>query len=112
MIPKRMRVLSLLFIVLISGALAVVPAAQRAAKVAAPGAADDGDFASFVKSATTRPDFSSPVIDHLPARSGVPTPKSVLDRAFAEPRFVVQVRDERDAMTAAWFAGAVEVLDA
>ena len=78
MIPKRMRVLSLLFIVLISGALAVVPAAQRAEKPAAPGGADDGDFASFVKSATTRPDFSSPVIDHLPARSGVPTPKSVL----------------------------------
>ena len=78
MIPKRMRVLSMLLIVLISGGLAVAPAAQPAAKVAAPGAANDADFASFVKSATTRPDFSSPVIDHLPTRSGVPTPKDVL----------------------------------
>src|SRR3954466_2099453 len=73
-----MRVLWLLLFVLLPGALSVGPAAQHAAKAAAPATRDDPDFASFVKSATTRPDFSSPAIDHLPRRSGVPTPKDVL----------------------------------
>jgi len=39
---------------------------------------DDQDFAQFVKAATTRPDFSSPLIDHLPRKAGVPSPKDVL----------------------------------
>ena len=30
------------------------------------------------KTATTKPEFSSPLIDHLPRRAGVPTPKDVL----------------------------------
>ena len=56
--------------------LAVRPTAQRARTVAA--APDDADFASFVKTATTRSEYSSPLIDHLPRRAGVPTPKDVL----------------------------------
>ncbi|MGH9204199.1 MAG: M14 family zinc carboxypeptidase [Vicinamibacterales bacterium] len=61
-------------------ALAIVaanPSAQRAPKPAAV-LADDADFATFVKSATTKPEFSSPLIDHLPKKAGVPTPKDVL----------------------------------
>jgi hypothetical protein len=90
-----MRVLSMLLIVLISGGLAVAPAAQPAAKVAAPGAANDADFASFVKSATTRPDFSSPVIDHLPTRSGVPTPKDVLGYHIGAERKLTYWADQQ-----------------
>ena len=56
--------------------LAVHPTAQRARTVAA--VPDDTDFASFVKTATTRSEYSSPLIDHLPRRTGVPTPKDVL----------------------------------
>ena len=40
--------------------------------------ADDADFAAFVKKATTKPEFSSPLVDHLPKKAGVPTPKDVL----------------------------------
>ncbi|MGH9385936.1 MAG: hypothetical protein ACRD2N_16790, partial [Vicinamibacterales bacterium] len=61
-------------------ALAIVaanPSAQRAPKPAAV-LADDAAFATFVKSATTKPEFSSPLIDHLPKKAGVPTPKDVL----------------------------------
>ena len=50
----------------------------RATSEAPASAAEDADFATFVKSATTRPEFSSPLIDHLPRKSGVPTPKDVL----------------------------------
>jgi len=51
-------------------------AAQRAKASAA--VADDGEFAAWVKTATTKPEFSSPLIDHLPKKTGVPTPKDVL----------------------------------
>ncbi|HEV3139136.1 MAG TPA: hypothetical protein VGY57_01400, partial [Vicinamibacterales bacterium] len=40
--------------------------------------ADDGDFARSVKEWTTRPEFSSPLVDHLPKVTGVPSPKDVL----------------------------------
>ena len=39
---------------------------------------DDADFAAFVKKATTKPEFLSPLVDHLPKKAGVPSPKDVL----------------------------------
>jgi len=41
-------------------------------------APDDADFAAFVKKATTKPEFLSPLVDHLPKKAGVPSPKEVL----------------------------------
>jgi hypothetical protein len=38
----------------------------------------DEDFAGFVRKATTRPEFLSPLVDHLPAKPGVPTPREIL----------------------------------
>ena len=60
--------------------MALLLVAQPSARQgrAHPLAPDDTDFASFVKTATTRPEFSSPLIDHLPRKAGVPTPKEVL----------------------------------
>jgi hypothetical protein len=52
------------------------PAAQRAHPRDAAG--ESAEFAAFVKSATTRPEYSSPLVDHLPIKAGVPTPKEVL----------------------------------
>lgn len=71
------RPTSLLFAIVGLALLVAEPSAQRAAP-AATAVSDDPDFASFVKAATTRPDFSSPLVDHLPKRTGVPTPKDVL----------------------------------
>jgi hypothetical protein len=56
-------------------AVAAHPAAQRS-RSATPSA--DDDFVAFVKSATTRPEYLSPLVDHLPRLAGTPTPKEVL----------------------------------
>lgn len=54
----------------------VAPEARQAPPVAPT--VEDADYAAFVKQATTRPEFLSPLVDHLPKRAGVPTPKDVL----------------------------------
>jgi hypothetical protein len=56
-----------------------VAAQARAAQSTAPRTeATDPEFATFVKHATTKPEFLSPLVDHLPLRAGVPTPKQIL----------------------------------
>ncbi|MFN8064949.1 MAG: M14 family zinc carboxypeptidase [Vicinamibacterales bacterium] len=69
---RMLAPLALALVVLLPG----VPAAQR--RAAAPVVSDDPEFAAFVKAATTKAEFSSPLVDHLPRRPGVPTPKDVL----------------------------------
>jgi hypothetical protein len=46
---------------------------------------DDPEFATLVKQWTTAPEFSSPLVDHLPVRKGVPTPKDVLGYHVGAP---------------------------
>lgn len=55
--------------------LSSAPSAQRSRPASLP---DDADFGAFVKTATTRPEYLSPLVDHLPRKAGVPTPKDVL----------------------------------
>lgn len=47
--------------------------------------ATDPEFAKLVKEWTTRPEFSSPLVDHLPLKKGIPTPKDVLGRHVGTP---------------------------
>src|SRR5437879_5177325 len=49
-------------------------------------AANDPDFARAVKEWTTRPEFISPLVDHLPKVAGVPSPKEVLGHHIGEPK--------------------------
>jgi hypothetical protein len=56
----------------------VVAQARPRAEAAASSQSQDPDYAAFVKQATTRPEFLSPLVDHLPTRAGVPTPKDIL----------------------------------
>src|SRR5262249_42676682 len=56
-------------------------------------AADDPDFARAVKEWTTRPDFTSPLVDHLPKVPGVPSPKDVLGHHIGEPRKLTYYAD-------------------
>lgn len=61
------------------------------AGVAAPlaaGAAQrmDEEFASHVREWTTKPEFSSPLVDHLPSSDTVPSPRQVLGHDIGEPR--------------------------
>lgn len=45
----------------------------------------DADFARSVKEWTTRPEFMSPLVDHLPASSTIPSPKQVLGDHIGVP---------------------------
>src|SRR5438093_546840 len=47
---------------------------------------DDDDFARLVKEWTTRPEFISPLVDHLPKVAGVPSPMDVLGYYIGEPK--------------------------
>jgi hypothetical protein len=56
-------------------------------------AADDPDFARAVKEWTTRPEFSSPLVDHLPKGARVPSPKDVLGHHIGEPKKLTYYAD-------------------
>ena len=45
----------------------------------------DEDFARSVKAWTTKPEFISPLVDHLPKVAGIPSPKDVLGHHIGEP---------------------------
>ena len=53
----------------------------------------DEEFAKLVKEWTTRPEFMSPLVDHLPKVAGVPTPKDVLGYHIGAPKRLTHVSD-------------------
>ena len=48
--------------------------------------ATDADFAARVREWTTRPEFLSPLVDHLPVSDRVPSPKEILGHHAGAPR--------------------------
>lgn len=56
-------------------------------------AGDDAEFARLVKEWTTRPDFISPLVDHLPKVPGIPTPKDVLGHYIGAPKKLTYYTD-------------------
>src|SRR5437899_1214154 len=54
---------------------------------------DDPDFARAVKEWTTRPEFSSPLVDHLPKLAGIPSPKDILGHHIGEPKKLTYYAD-------------------
>ena len=76
-------------VVLLALALAgSVPTAQ------APPVKDDEEFAGVVKKWTTKPEFLSALVDHLPKKSGVPTPKDILGYHIGEPKRLTYTADQ------------------
>src|SRR5438445_4618312 len=61
--------------------------------VASQPAKEDEDFARAVKEWTTRPEFSSPLVDHLPKVAGLPSPKDVLCHHIGEPKKLTYYAD-------------------
>jgi hypothetical protein len=53
----------------------------------------DPDFAKVQKEWTTRPEFSSPLVDHLPKSSTVPSPKDVLGYYVGAPKKLTYYED-------------------
>jgi hypothetical protein len=70
-----------------------VPEAQRPAPASVT--TNDEDFAAFVKKATTKPEFLSPLVDHLPKKAGVPTPKDILGYHIGTEKKLTYVADQQ-----------------
>jgi zinc carboxypeptidase len=67
--------------------LAILASAARAQQP------QDPDFARSVKEWTTRPEFLSPLVDHLPKVAGVPSPKDVLGYYVGTPKKLTHTAD-------------------
>ena len=72
-----------------------VPTAQSGKPSETLAATDDADFAAFVKKATTKPEFLSPLVDHLPKKAGVPSPKDVLGYHIGTEKKLTYVADQQ-----------------
>ncbi len=74
--------------------LAVVLFASLAvASTASPAQTMDSDFAAHVKAWTTKPEFISPLVDHLPAGGAVPSPRDVLGYDIGAPKKLTYYAD-------------------
>jgi hypothetical protein len=72
---------------------ALLAAALSAAPPALAQQAMDPTFAEHQKAWTTKPEFSSPLVDHLPASDKVPTPRAVLGHDIGAPRVLDHYAD-------------------
>src|SRR5207247_6758195 len=62
-------------------------------KAVAVQSANDDEFRRLVAEWTTRPDFISPLVDHLPKVAGLPSPKDILGHHIGEPRKLTYYAD-------------------
>ncbi len=53
----------------------------------------DPDYAAQVKQWTTRPEFLSPLVDHLPTSATIPEPKAILGYHIGEPKRLTYYAD-------------------
>ena len=58
-----------------------------------PAQPQDEDYAKLVKQWTTKPEFMSPLVDHLPKVPGVPTTRDVLGYYSGAPKKLTRVAD-------------------
>jgi Zinc carboxypeptidase len=82
----------------LTGSLLAVLAASSTASLAqapaqTPAQAMDPAFAAHVREWTTKPEFISPLVDHLPASAGVPSPKDVLGHDIGAPKQLTYYAD-------------------
>ena len=85
--PSRLLAIVLALVAVISSGIL----AQSSQNKAVTG--NDEEFARLVKEWTTRPDFMSPLVDHLPKVAGIPSPKDVLGHYIGEPKKLTYYAD-------------------
>lgn len=66
-------------------AVAALPAQQMVTETRDPKQKQDPEFAKLYSEWTRSPEFGSPLVDHLPLVSGIPTPKQVLGYYIGAP---------------------------
>ncbi len=76
-------------VLIVFGPLMAGPA-QEAAGTGQP---QDEEFAKLVREWTTRPEFLSPLVDHLPKAAGIPSPKDVLGHHVGQPKTLTYYAD-------------------
>src|SRR5438874_2493600 len=90
--PSRLLT-SLVVSVWVASAGILAQSTEKRAVGASTVNADDPDFARAVKEWTTRPEFSSPLVDHLPKVAGIPSPKDILGHHIGEPKKLTYYAD-------------------
>jgi hypothetical protein len=73
--------------------LSVGIVAQSSGNKTVNASTNDEEFARLVKEWTTRPEFISPLVDHLPKVKGVPSPKDILGHHIGEPKKLTYYAD-------------------
>jgi len=78
-----------------AGALltSTLTAQESSLETRSPTQQQDEDFARAVAEWTTRPEFLSPLVDHLPEAAGVPSPKDVLGYHVGAPKKLTYYAD-------------------
>jgi len=80
--------------VVVAAWLAIGATAQKAVlEYRSPDQPQDAEFARLVKEWTTRPEFLSPLVDHLPTAAGIPSPKDVLGYHIGAPKKLTYYAD-------------------
>jgi hypothetical protein len=77
----------------LAGGIAVSALAQSKPQPQAQPQSQDEEYARLVKEWTTRPEFLSPLVDHLPKAAGVPSPKDILGYYPGTPKKLTRVAD-------------------
>ena len=90
---QRRRSQRLAAVLVVLAGLATGIFAQSAPDKQILASAEDEDFARQVKEWTTRPDFISPLVDHLPKVAGIPSPKDVLGHHIGAPKQLTYYAD-------------------
>src|SRR5512141_2360045 len=72
---------------------APAPAQQTVLQPQNPAQPQDAEFARLVKEWTTRPEFTSPLVDHLPKAAGIPSPNDVLGYYIGAPKKLTYYSD-------------------
>ena len=78
---------------IMSGAGDLSAQAPKASRPVPAQAGTDEEFARLVREWTTRPEFLSPLVDHLPKTPGVPSPRDVLGYHVGQPKKLTYYAD-------------------
>src|SRR5580765_2198692 len=92
-LPARRRTFRLIVAVAMLAAAISMPAQQMVTETRDPSQPQDEEFARLVAQWTTAPYYSSPLVDHLPKVTGIPSPKDVLGHHIGAPATLTYYAD-------------------
>src|SRR5512137_1661735 len=80
-------------LLMLTGAANLGAQTTAPSKLAAAKTGNDEEFARLVREWTTKPEFLSPLVDHLPKAAGVPSPRDVLGYHVGQPKKLTYYND-------------------